>query len=89
MQKPKPSLESLKAKLDEQSSFPSLYMFKFIVPKEEIDEVKKLFPRHDVSIKPSSKGAYISLTAKIMAKSSDEIIAVYREAWKIEGIISL
>lgn len=89
MQRPKPSLESLKAKLDEQSSFPSLYMFKFIVPKEKLNEVKMLFPMHDVSTKPSSKGAYVSLTAKVMAKSSDEIISVYKEAWKIEGIISL
>ena len=89
MQRPKPSLESLKAKLDEQSSFPSLYMFKFIVPKNKVDEVKTLFPRHDVTTKPSSKGAYVSVTAKIMAKSSDEIISIYKEAWKIDGIISL
>ncbi len=89
MRRPKPTLESLKAKLDEQSSFPSLYMYKFIVPKEKVSEVKKLFPKHDVSTKPSSKGTYVSVTAKVMAKSSEEIILVYKEAWKIEGIFSL
>jgi putative lipoic acid-binding regulatory protein len=81
--------DSLKSKLDEQYTWPSLYIFKFIVPNEKVNDVKALFPRHEVSTKPSSKGTYISVTAKIMAKSSEDIIEIYLKAQSVEGIISL
>jgi putative lipoic acid-binding regulatory protein len=81
--------ESLRQKIDEQYTWPSLYMFKFIVPQAKVNEVKSLFPKHEVQTKPSSKGTYISVTAKIMANSTEEIIAIYTRAQSIEGIISL
>lgn len=81
--------EKLKEKLDLEHQWPSIYMFKFIVPSEKVNEVKGLFPKHEVSTKPSSKGTYISVTAKVMIPNSEEVIKTYKEAKKIEGLIAL
>lgn len=81
--------EQFRAKLEETHDFPSLYMFKFIVAEEKQDEVKKLFPGHDVHTKTSSKGTYVSVTAQTMMPSSDSIVEIYKQASKIEGIIAL
>ena len=78
-----------KKKLEDIHSFPSLYMFKFIVTEDKKEEVKKLFPLNEVSYKPSSKGKYISVTAQVMMQSSDHVIEVYKKAQEIEGIIAL
>lgn len=83
------STESFKEKLDNTHSFPTLYVFKFIVKPDQVSEIEQIFPRHEVILKPSSGGKYVSTTVKIMASSSQEIIDRYKEAAKIEGIISL
>lgn len=83
------SINSFKEKLDNEYQWPSLYSFKFIVPKGKEDEVKVIFHQHEVKEKASSKGNYISVTAKVMAQSSDTIIDYYIKASKIEGVIAL
>jgi uncharacterized protein len=83
------SFVEFKEKLDSQHVWPSLYMFKFIVPKGIEQKILSLFPRNELTIKKSKKGNYISLTAKVMIGSSDEIIRIYKEAYKIEGVIAL
>ncbi|AWW30513.1 DUF493 domain-containing protein [Echinicola strongylocentroti] len=80
---------AFKEKLDEQTTFPALYMFKFIVPKGKEDQVKELLPKHEVVFKESAKGTYVSATIKAMMRDSEAIMAVYDRASKIEGIISL
>ena len=83
--------ESLKAKL-EQLDFPNVYYFKFIVPNKEslITSVKNLFLKEsDVEMKASSSGKFISVSHKQVMLSADEIIDIYKQASKIEGIISL
>ncbi|AGA77124.1 DUF493 family protein [Echinicola vietnamensis] len=80
---------AFKEKLDEQTSFPALYMFKFIVPSGKEDEVRGLLPKHEVVFKESAKGTYVSATIKAMMRDSQSIIEVYERASKIEGIISL
>jgi uncharacterized protein len=76
-------------KLEATHNFPSIYMFKFIVLEEKRKLVEALFLGHEVISKPSSKGKYISITAKPMMGSSDAIIDVYKKAHEIEGIIAL
>lgn len=83
------SIASFREKLDKEYEWPSLYTFKFIVPKDKAGEIRSLFQNHDIIEKPSSKGNYISLTSKVMAQSSDKIIEFYLEASKVEGVISL
>jgi hypothetical protein len=64
-------------------------MFKFIAPKDKIDKLKTLFPKNEFIERESKEGNYLSLTCKILVNSSEEVIRVYRQASKIEGVISL
>lgn len=85
----KNTYSDFKDKLDNQHVWPSLYMFKFIVPKGIEDQIISLFPKNELTSKASKEGNYISITAKIMMGSSDEVIRIYQEAHKIEGVIAL
>lgn len=78
-----------KEKLESSGQFPMLYMFKFIVPMGKETQVAALFPKNEVSLKPSSGGKYISTTIKAMMDSADQIIGIYEQAAEIEGVISL
>lgn len=89
MDKRKFDTEEFRKKLETTHKFPSLYMFKFIVLEEKKEEVEALFPMNEVTFKPSSKGKYMSVTAKVMAQSSDYVIKLYEKAHQIEGIIAL
>ena len=82
-------IEGFKEKLEKSHSWPSMYMFKFIVPAGKEEEVRKLFPKHEMIEKPSRNGKYISLTTEIMAGSTDQIINIYLKADRIEGLIAL
>jgi len=85
--------EKLKKKLDESNIFPSEYLFKFIVSshEEKIKQVEDLFDFKGVVItKTSSKtGKFTSVSIHVTMKEADDIIFIYKEAEKIEGIISL
>lgn len=80
---------SFKEKLESSGEFPMLYMFKFIVPKGKESEVSALFPKNEISLKPSSGGKYISTTIRAMMDSADQILNLYEQASEIEGVISL
>jgi uncharacterized protein len=76
--------------LDSQVEWPSEYLFKFIVPKRQLDEMKNIFDKEEqLVVRASSKGKYLSVTARVMVDSSDDVIAIYTAAGAIEGIISL
>lgn len=80
---------SFQQKLDNVHEWPSLYMFKFLVPKGNEHKIFSLFPKNELSTRHSSKGNYVSVTAKVMMGSSEDVIAIYKEAHKVEGILSL
>ncbi|MBL7843000.1 MAG: DUF493 family protein [Cyclobacteriaceae bacterium] len=82
-------IDSFRTKLDQHHQWPSLYMFKFIVPKGKEQEVKNLFPLHTVTEKASREGNYTSITIQIMAPSSDVVIEMYQKASTVEGLIAL
>jgi hypothetical protein len=83
------AINSFRLKLDQHYRWPSLYMFKFIVPKNRVDEVTLLFPNHTTTKKESRQGNYVSITLQMMMPSSEAVIAVYRKASAIEGLIAL
>lgn len=83
------AFDDLRRTLDESYTWPVLYMFKFIAPKDKIDKLKTLFPKNELIERESKEGNYLSLTCKILVNSSEEVIRVYRQASKIEGVISL
>ncbi|MFT6716770.1 MAG: putative lipoic acid-binding regulatory protein [Saprospiraceae bacterium] len=80
---------SLKEKLDEECTFPMKYMYKFIVPKDKVQEVLPHFETAEISTKRSKTGKYVSVSALVMAFSSDDIISKYKSMGNIEGMISL
>jgi putative lipoic acid-binding regulatory protein len=82
-------LNSFRIKLDHHYRWPSLYIFKFIVPKAKVDEVTKLFPLHTATQKASSQGNYTSVTLQMMMPSSEAVIEVYQKAAAIDGLIAL
>jgi uncharacterized protein len=85
-------LNSFRVKLLETTSFPSVYMFKFIVKSDNrnIALVENLFePESDIHTKESGGGKYTSITAKQVVVNVDEIIGIYKKAAEIKGVIFL
>ncbi len=81
---------SFREKLDRHYAWPSLYVFKFIVPAGKEEQLRQMFPLHVTShVKASEKGNYISLTYQMMMPSSDAVIEVYKKVSVIEGIVAL
>ena len=75
--------------LDEQNTWPAAYLFKFIVPKAGMEELKAILDGHEIDIKASTKGNYLSLTTRIQVESSEDVVAVYRSVGSVEGLIAL
>ena len=86
-------IERMKASLDQNHEWPSIYMFKFIVPSdnEKIAQVEALFNTDTAELKmnQSKNGKYTSITAKEVMTSADEVLECYSKAKNIEGLISL
>lgn len=82
-------LEKFRDQLDRHHAWPTLYTFKFIVPRGKEEEVKRLFVNHTSAERPSKNGNYTSITFKMMMRSSEAVIAIYQSAAQIEGIIAL
>lgn len=86
-----PNFDELRKKL-ENSSWPMIYMFKFIVlsDNQKIAIVESLFGDDaEVKLQPSSNGKYTSITAREVMLSADNVIEIYQKAASVEGIIAL
>ncbi len=81
--------EAFKQKLEAQTIFPTLYMFKFIIPSGREDQIAALLPNNKMTLKQSSKGTYVSATINAMMPNSEAILEIYEKAAKIGGVISL
>ena len=85
--------KKLKQKLKKDTTFPSKYMFKFIVPanKVKVQQVEAMFDHTGAVINTtqSRTGKFTSVSIVVVMKKADDIISKYKEAEKIEGIISL
>ena len=93
MNKEEDFYNKLKLSLDETTTFPSEYMFKFIIPsnKEKFSQIENVFNHTGAVIKSkrSKTGKYNSITIMVMMKSSEDIIIKYKEVSVVEGVISL
>ena len=83
----------LKSELEKTTVFPTEYLYKFILPTGEDKKaaIRAVFATTTASIeeKPSSSGKYTACSIRLKVQNPDEVIAYYKEAGKIEGIISL
>lgn len=83
----------LKTQLDDTTTYPADYLYKFIVPADanQVAEVAALFNNTGavITTKKSKTGKYCSVSIVLKVTASDEVIKYYRKAEKIKGIISL
>lgn len=83
----------LKEELATTSSWPSEYLYKFIVPTDatKIKDVESAFDNMGAVIKtkPSKNGTYTSISVNVRMMDPDAVIGKYIEVSTIEGIISL
>lgn len=75
--------------LDEQTSWPDYYHFKFVTKTEEKHKVIELLTDHKIEEKLSGTGKYTSITARKYLNSSDEVIEIYKSVSTVEGVITL
>jgi hypothetical protein len=76
----------------ETMEWPSVYMYKFIVPNhpEKVDAIKAMFDDSAVIKTNTSKNAnFISVSIEVVELDVDSIIEKYTTASQIQGIISL
>jgi len=82
----------LRKKLKDSGDWPRVYFFKFIVPSDnkKLAQVEALFGSEaNVTLKQSSKGNYVSVSAKELMLNVDGVIDRYEKASKIEGLMAL
>jgi len=81
--------ESFIEKLENNHDFPGRYMFKFIVRPEHQHKVEALIEGAEIRLTPSSGNKYVSVTILAHMETSQSVVDVYKQAYKIDGIISL
>ena len=85
--------KKLKKSLKNDTQWPALYLYKFIIPTSEskISEIEAIFKNTNAEItkRDSSKCTYTSISIKVNMKSPDAVIEKYKKVSKVEGVISL
>lgn len=86
--------KKLKIQLLETTTWPSEYLYKFIVTTDtkKIEHIEMLFNNMGavVQTKLSKNGKYTSVSINVIMKNPDTVILMYKEvANNIEGVISL
>ncbi len=78
-----------KQALDDHHQWPCPYVYKFILPTENLQQLTALFPDDEVKTRESKTGKYTSVTMISTMCSSDEVMAVYQKAATVPGLMSL
>lgn len=83
----------LKVELMNSQSWPSDYLYKFIVPTdpEKIERIHRIFDNTGAVIesRQSRKGKYTSISITVNLNGPDDVIHKYKEVGEVEGVISL
>jgi hypothetical protein len=84
--------DKLKEVLNKHTTWPTVYMFKFIIPADnhKIALIESKFSETAIILQhESANGKYISITVKDVMLNAESIIEKYKEMKGIEGLISL
>lgn len=87
--------KTLRKRLKKTSDWPAPYLYKFILPSSDQQNVDQLISIFDnlgavISTKKSSKGKYTSVSVNVTLKSPDIVIEKYKQVGEeIENVISL
>lgn len=84
----------LKSQLYETSSWPTAYLFKFIVTSDQhkVDAIESVFDNLGAVINntASKKGNYVSISIHVVMKDPEAVIEKYKLISRdVEGVISL
>jgi uncharacterized protein len=75
--------------LDETYTWPDYYEFKFIVKMDDKILILEKLEGFLITENPSKKGNYVSISARKLMKSTQEVLEVYEVISTIKGVISL
>ena len=75
--------------LDQSYNWPDYYEFKFIVKMDDKDKILSHLEGFAIIETPSKKGNYISISARKLMKSTQEVLDVYESMSDVKGVISL
>jgi len=85
--------DRLRKKLAESTSWPSDYLFKFIVTTDDkkIQTIHEIFDNSGavIELRQSRKGKYTSISVTIHLADPNAVIEYYKQVSRIEGVISL
>lgn len=81
--------DKFRALLDESYQWHDYYEFKFIVKDADKQVVLDILAGYQIVEQPSKKGTYVSISARKLMKSSDEVIDVYVKMAPLKGVMSL
>ena len=85
-------LKSLHVQLKKTSKWPSLYMFKFVMPNDEstVQQVNSLLPSTgNTSYKTSKDGRYIAVTNVARMPSAKSVVDVTSNVAKVPNVMIL
>lgn len=93
-QNPEEFYKKLKEQLYDTTTWPSEYLYKFIVTsdKQKIGDIESLFDNLGavITTTESKNGKYTSVSVNVPMKNPEAVIDKYKEvAEKVEGVISL
>ncbi len=93
-QNPEEFYKNLKEQLYDTATWPSEYLYKFIVTTDskKITQIETLFDNLGavITTTESKNGKYTSVSINVLMKNPDAVIEKYKEvAEKVEGVISL
>ena len=93
-QNPDEFYKKLKEQLYDTTTWPSEYLYKFIVTsdKQKIGDIESLFDNLGavITTTESKNGKYTSVSVNVPMKNPEAVIDKYKEvAEKVEGVISL
>ena len=91
---PEEFYKKLRAQLQDTSIWPSVYLYKFIVPTKpsKVKQIEVIFDNMGavISTRLSKNGKYTSLSVNVHMKNPDAVIEIYKQIGReVEGVISL
>lgn len=90
---PEEFYKSLKEKLENNHDFPEDYLFKFIIPTDQakLTEIYKVFDdiKFTLGNRESKNGKYTACNINAFVLDANQVIYIYQEVAKIEGVILL
>ena len=87
------SYAAFREKLTAVEQFPTIYVFKFILPaaEEAKAKIERIFehPSTKINVKHSGGGKYESFTVETFVNNADQVVSYYKEVGKLDKVVML